>query len=390
MVRRVLVGLLGAAVMAAVIFFTQAAQQPKATAKRTPPPAPVLVAQVATRTVPVRLEAIGTVQARSTVAIKSRVDGQLVEAAVHEGQRVKKGDLLFRIDPRPYEAALRQAEANLARDQANLKKAESDLTRYQSLSEKGYSSQQKYEEAVALKSSLLATIRADEAAIEIARLQLEHTRIAAPIDGRTGSLLAYAGNLVKANADTAMIVITETQPVRVAFSVPEKYLTDIKQRMAAGPLTVFATIPEHSSGAIKGTLYFINNAVDTTTGTIQLKATFDNEDDLLTPGQFVEVTIDLNAIENALVVPSEAVQDGQKGTYVFVVKPDKTVELKQVAIGPSIEGVTVITDGLKRGDTVVTDGQLRLFPGAKVAPKGADGDGEPKGKGGRNNKGAQS
>jgi len=336
-------------------------------------PAPVLTAIVEVRTVPVVLSAIGNVQARSTVSVKSRVDGQVVEVAVKEGQRVRKGDLLFRIDARTFEAQLRQAEANLAHDQAILAKAESDLARYSSLSRKGYSSQQRYEEASAQKSALLATIRAREAAVELARLNLEFTRIDAPIDGRAGSVLVHAGNLVEGNADKPMLVITETQPIYIAFSVPERRLAHIKRRMEKGTLSVEATIPDEGGPPMTGEIFFIDNTVDRTTGTIQLKARFDNKTERLTPGQFVEVRIRLEEIHQAVVVPSRAVQSSQKGPYVYVVKADKTVDMRNVEIGPTVDRSTVVTNGLASGETIVTDGQLRLYPGRKVAPKSKGG-----------------
>lgn len=333
------------------------------------PPAPVLTAVARTQTVPVLLSAIGNVQARSTVSVKSRVDGQIVEVAVNEGQRVTKGDLLFRIDPRPFEAQLRQAEANLARDQANLEKAESDLARYQSLSEKGYSSQQRYEEASALKSALISTIRAQEAAIEIARLNLEFASIRSPIDGRAGSILVHAGNLIEANNDNPMLVLTEIQPIFVAFSVPERHLARIKQRMGEGTLTAEVTIPDEGGPPMSGEIFFINNAVDMTTGTIQLKARFDNQKERLTPGQFVEVTIRLAEIHQAVVVPAQAVQSSQNGPFVYVVKADKTVDMRKVELGPTVNQQTVISKGVAQGETIVTDGQLRLYQGRSVSPK---------------------
>lgn len=331
--------------------------------------APVRVAKVETRSVPVRLETIGAVQSRSTVQVRSRVDGQLVSAAFQEGQWVKKGDLLFRIDPRPFEAQLSQAQANLARDQAQLDKARSDLDRYAQLSQKGFSSQQKYEEAKATVATLQAIIRADRAAVEIARLQLEFTEIRAPIDGRTGNMLVTPGNLVKANDTPALVVINETRPIHVAFSVPERNVADLKTRLARGPLSVTVSLPERPDKRLAGDVVFINNAVDTATGTIQLKAAFANRDELLTPGQFVRVAVILDTLTDALVVPTGAIQDGQKGSYVFVVRADMTVEPRPVTVGPADEGGTVVKSGLATGETVVTDGQLRLFPGARVQPQ---------------------
>lgn len=366
---RVVGALLLAVVMAFTYFqFYASGNEQTKKATRTAP-APVLTAVAETRTVPILLSAIGNVEARSTISVKSRVDGQVIEVAVEEGQRVRKGELLFRIDPRPFEARLRQAKANLARDQANLAKAESDLARYRSLSEKGYSTQQRYEEAAALKNALIATIHAQEAAIEITQLNLEFTSIHSPIDGRAGSVLIDAGNLVEANADDPMLVITETEPIYVAFSVPERNLARIKQRKAEGVLKVQVTIPYEGGPPMTGDIFFINNAVDTTTGTIQLKARFSNETERLTPGQFVNVSIRLTEIHQAVVVPSRAIQSSQKGPFVYVVKDDKTVDMRFVEVGPSYGQNTVIASGLSGGETIVTDGQLRLFSGRNVAPK---------------------
>ncbi|MGH6661079.1 MAG: efflux RND transporter periplasmic adaptor subunit [Rhodospirillales bacterium] len=337
--------------------------------KRSAAAAPVRVAKVETRSVPIRLEAIGAVQSRSTVQVRSRVDGQLITAEFREGQWVKKGDPLFRIDPRPFQAQLRQAQANLARDQAQHEKARSDLDRYAQLSQKGFSSQQKYEEAKATLAALQAIIRADQATVEMAKLQLEFTEIRAPIDGRTGNMLITPGNLIKANDTPALVVINETRPIHVAFSVPESNVADLKARMVKGPLSVTVSLPERPDKRMTGDVTFINNAVDTATGTIQLKATLANEDEVLTPGQFVRVAVNLEMLTDALVVPTGAIQDGQKGSYVFVVRADMTVEPRNVVLGPAADNRTVIRSGLAVGETVVTDGQLRLFPGAPVQPQ---------------------
>jgi multidrug efflux system membrane fusion protein len=331
-------------------------------------PAPVVVAAVAPRNVPITLGVIGNVQAYSTVSIKSRVDGQLVSAAFQEGQLVKKGDLLFTIDPRGFQALVDQAEATLARDQASLEGAKADLARYQRLSKSGYSSEQQFEQQRATTKALEATIRGDEAALELAKLQLEYTKITSPIDGRTGNILIKPGNLVKANDTNAIVVINQTEPIYVSVAVPEQNLNEVKKSMAEGAVRVEARVPG-SAKADVGQITFVNNAVDASTGTIQLKATFANEDERLTPGQFVDVTIMLSVLDNALVVPSEAIQTGQNGTYVFVVKADKTAELRRVVVGPSADGYTVISQGLKAGEQVVTEGQLRVVPGAKVNPK---------------------
>ena len=331
-------------------------------------PAPVVTAATAPRAVPITLEMIGNVQAYSTVSIKSRVDGQLLSAAFQEGQLVKKGDLLFTIDPRTFEAQVAQTEAQLARDQASLEGARADLARYARLSKSGYSSEQQYEQQRAATKALEATIRADQATLEMAKLQLEYTKIYSPIDGRTGNILIKPGNLVKANDTNPIVVINQTEPVYVSFSVPEQNLNEIKRRMAEGKLKVAARVPGGDEPEL-GQVTFINNAVDSTTGTIQIKATFPNDDERLTPGQFVEVTVQLSVLEDALVVPSEAIQTGQNGTYVFVVKPDRTAEARPVVVGPSAGGFTVVSKGLKAGEQVVTEGQLRVVPGAKVDPK---------------------
>ena len=331
-------------------------------------PAPVVVAAVAARSVPITLGVIGNVQAYSTVSIKSRIDGQLVSAVFQEGQLVHKGDLLFTIDPRGFQALVDQAEATLARDQASLEGAKADLARYTRLSKSGYSSEQQFEQQRATTKALEATIRADQASLEMAKLQLEYTQIKSPIDGRTGNILLKPGNLVKANDTNAIVVINQTEPIYVSVAVPEQNLTEIKRRMGAGTLKVEARVPGADKPEL-GEVTFINNAVDASTGTIQLKATFPNEDERLTPGQFVDVTLMLSVLDNALVVPSEAIQTGQNGTYVFVVKADKTAESRKVVVGPTADGYTVVTQGLKAGEQVVTEGQLRVVPGAKVDPK---------------------
>lgn len=371
--RRLVVGLaLAAAASAAAVYYVQEGQSSQTPEKKARPAAPVITATVTTKSVPVLIQTIGTVQSRSTVAVKSRVDGQLMEAGFAEGQPVRKGDLLFRIDPRPFEAQLRQAEANLARDQAQLEKARADLARYEELTNKGYASQQKYEEARAILATAGAAIRADLAAIEIAKLQLGYTVIHSPIDGRTGNLLVDAGNLVKGNDSQILVVINETNPIHVSFSVPEKDLPAIKRYSAEGQLTIEATVPHDTAPPLRGKLFFINNAVDTASGTIQLKANFDNDDERLTPGQFVNVSVRLATLENALVVPERAIQTGQKGSFVFVMNEEKkTVQPRLVETGPLADGIAVVTNGLKLGETVVTDGQLRLFPGARVAPRAA-------------------
>lgn len=344
---------------------------PQPPGKRVAPPAPVIIDTVKTGSLPLRLDGVGSVIARSTVAVKSRIDGQLMEAAVKEGQMVKKGDLLFKLDSRGFEAQLKVAEANLARDKANLEKARADHSRISDLAAKGYSPRAKYDDVKASLGALEATIKANEAAIEAARLNLDYTLIRAPIDGRVGNLLIHPGNMVKANDTQAMIVLTEVAPVYVAFAVPERHLADIKSLMAAGKVVVQVWTPDNKNDKIKGELFFMNNTVDTATGTITLMATFPNTDQKLMPGQFVQASALLGTVDNVVVVPARAVQIGQKGTFVYVVKPDQTAEFRPVQVGETVDGVAAIRTGLASGETIVVEGQLRILPGGRLAPKQA-------------------
>jgi multidrug efflux system membrane fusion protein len=330
--------------------------------------APVRVAQSRTRTVPVRLEGVGNVQARSSVAIKTRVDGQLFSADVKEGQMVCKGDVLFRLDPRPFEAQLKQAEANLARDRANLEKARGDLARVESLAGKGYSPKAKLDEVETSVATILAAIRASEAAVELAKLNLDYATIKSPIEGRVGSILITPGNMVKANDTQPLLIINEIKPIYVSFALPEQHLDELRRRMTEGPLIVEVSAQGWGTETASGELFFINNAIDVGTGTIQLLARFPNERERLVPGQFVKASVTLTTLHEAVVVPSRAVQINQNGEYLWVLKKDHTVELRTISVGPQAGDETVITKGLSGGETVVTDGQLRLFPGARVAP----------------------
>ena len=350
-----------------VSLFTPACSGEK---KPPPPPAvPVLVATVTEKTVPVELKAIGNVEAYSTVSIKSRLSGQLVQVNFKEGQDVKQGDLLFVIDPRPYEAALRQVEANLQRDKALATKAQADARRYAELIRKQFVSQQDYDQAKATADSLSATVNADEVAVQNARLNLSYCYIKAPISGRTGSLIAHQGNMIKDNADTAMVVINQIQPIYVSFAVPEQNLAAVRQYMATEKVPVQAVIAGQEDNPETGVLGFIDNTVDKATGTILCKATFANQAKRLWPGLFVNVVVELSTQPHAVLVSAQAVQTSQEGQIVFVVKPDLTVEIRPVEVGRPIDGDVIITKGLKPGERVVTDGQLRLAPGAKVEIK---------------------
>jgi multidrug efflux system membrane fusion protein len=334
-------------------------------------PIPITVSIATQKTVPVELRAIGNVQAYSTVTVKSKVGGELVRVHFTEGQDVKKGDLLFTIDPRPYEAALKQAEANLQRDLAKAKSASEDARRYESLIQRQVVSPQQYEKVRSDADALEATVLADRAALENTRIQLDYCSIRSPIDGRTGSVIVKQGNIIKAE-DINLVVINQIIPIDVVFSIPEQFLLEIKKYMALGKIQVEALVPMNEEKPEKGAITFIDNAVDTSTGTIRLKGTFANRERKLWPGQFVNVVLTLTTEPNAIVVPSQAIQTGQEGQYVFVVKQDLTVESRPVVAGRTIDTETVIQKGLHVDEKVVTDGQLRLYPGARVELKTPD------------------
>ena len=331
-----------------------------------PPAVPVTVAAVATKTIPFRLYAIGNVEPYTTVAVKARIDGQIISVHFKEGDLVKKGSILFEIDPRPYIAALDQAKANLAKDQASSERAKAQDVRYQDLLKQNFISQDAYEQVRTNAQTALATVHADEAAVENAKLQLEFCTIRAQIDGYAGRILIQQGNLVKANDVNSLVTLNQIVPVYASFSVPEQDLAGVREHQAAGDLLVQATLPNTTRPPINGKLSFIDNSADTTTGTIKLKAEFPNTDTALWPGQFVNVTLTLYHQDNAVVVPSVAVQSGPTGQYVFLVKGDSTVELRPVKIARSEGDDSIVTSGLKPGDQVVTVGQLRLAPGSKI------------------------
>ena len=388
------------------------------------PAVPVNVATVIQKDVPVQVRVVGNVEAYSAVSIRALVEGELWKVYFKEGQDVQKDDLLLSIDPRPFEATLRQAEANLERDQAMVNQVEANLARdlaqvtqaeanltkdlaqaknaeeqakrYVFLVEKGYVAKEQYDQVRTNAESLAATVQADKAAIEnaqaalradkaalenaravvrasraaveTARIQLGYCSIRAPLRGRTGSLLVQQGNIIKAN-DVPIVVINQINPIYVTFALPEQNLPEIKKHMAAGAVKVEAVIPGDEKSPESGIVTFVDNAVDTATGTIKLKGTFDNKEKRLWPGQFVNVVLTLTTRPNAILVPAQAVLTGQEGPYVFVVKSDLTVESRPVAVNHSLGGLTVVTQGLQPGETVVTIGQLRLVAGGKVEIK---------------------
>jgi multidrug efflux system membrane fusion protein len=356
--------------LSVVFAFAGCAPQTTVSQRVAVPAVPVAVATVVEKTVPVDIRVIGNVEAFSTVSVKSQVEGIVERVHFREGQDVRQGDLLFTIDSRPFEAALHQAEANLARDAALEKNAKAQADRYSKLFEAGIVSQEQYDQFRTNAESYEAAVRADKAAVERAKLDLSYCTIHSPIDGRTGALIVHEGNLVKANADTPLVVINQISPIYVNFSVPEEYLPEIRKYRAHGELGVQAIVPNVNRPP-EGLLSFLDNTVDTTTGTVKLKGKFDNRDRQLWPGQFVNVVLKLTTQPNAIVVPSQAVQTGQSGQYVFVIKPDMTAESRPVVAGSTVGGESVIEKGLQLGENVVTDGQLRLAPGSKVELKSA-------------------
>jgi len=347
-------------------FATQTSTPARGKRKRNARPVPIKTAKAVARSVPIHLEGVGTIKARSTVAIKSRIEGQLFEALVREGQTVRAGDVLFQLDPRPLQARLKEAEAILARNQASHAKAVADVRRLSKLTAKGYSPKTLVDDAKTAVNTLAATIRASKAAAELAQINLDYATIRSPIDGRVGSILITPGNIVKPSDTQPMLIITETKPVYASFGVPEQYIDEIRKRMATGKLPVTVSTQADRTPAATGRLFFINNQVDSTTGTIELLAVFDNEDERLVPGQFIRARILLSTLENAVLVPRRAVQINQAGTFLWVVGPDDKVELRTVTTGPDAGDDLAITSGLRAGESVVTDGQLRLFPGAKA------------------------
>ena len=332
------------------------------------PPVPVLVAPVVQRDVPVQLRTFGNVEANLTVTVRAQITGTLMTIYFKEGQNVKKGDKLFSIDPRPFEAALRLAEANLARDKAQQENAIKEAQRQKELLAKGIASQGEYDAVQTAANALEATISADQAAIDRAKVDLSYCSICSPIDGRAGAWLVHEGNLVRAN-DSTLVTINQVRPIQASFSLVEEALCDIQKESATHKLEVLALIAGREREPEKGELTFIDNTVDRTTGKFLLKATFPNPQERLWPGLFVNIVVVLREQPGAILIPSRAIQPGQKGQYVFVVKPDQTVEDRVITVDRPINSETVISKGLAAGEMVVTDGQLRLVPGSKVVVK---------------------
>lgn len=326
---------------------------------------PVTITNAVAMDIPVQLTAIGTVHAYSTVSVKSENKGQLARVEFKQGDEVKAGDLIFVIDPKPYEAALNQTQADFARDVAQLAKAEADLRRDSELFTNNIVSRAVYDQDVAAVNSLKATLQYHAAAITNAEVQLSYCYIKSPVTGRVGTLLVNEGNMVK-DIDTVLAVINQIKPIYVDASFPEQHLPVVRDQMKAGPLKVEATIPHYAERCAEGRLLLVNNQVDAATGTILLRSEFPNADEMLWPGQFVNVALTLRVESNAVVVPSAAIQLAQNGQSVCIVKPDDTVEFRSVELGQAYGKLTVIRKGLAAGERVVTSGQLRLGPGTRV------------------------
>jgi len=370
MVRRLIGGaaILAVAAMAVFLWLRVDKSVSQAVAQTAGQAIPVTAGIVAVEDVPVFLHGIGTVQAYNSVAIKSRVDGQIVRVEFKEGQDVKEGDLLFQIDPRAYQAALEQAQATKQKDEANLVGAQTDLDRYEKLLTPGWQTRQSYDQQKAQVAQLQASIKGDAAQIDAAKINLGYTEIRSPIDGRLGARLVDKGNIVHANDNTALVMITELKPIFVSFTLPQETLDEVHENNKRAPLVVRAYSGDGKKQLAEGKLTLIDNMIDQTTGTIHLKARFDNEDERLWPGQFVSLRVVLSTRRGVATVPQQTVQQGPNGHYAYVIKPDNTVERRNVEVASIQDGIAVVTKGLTAGERVVVDGQFRLTEGAKVNP----------------------
>lgn len=336
---------------------------------RTEEKVPVTVAVAEQKDVPIEIKAIGSVQPMATVAIRAQITGQLNQVSFREGDDVQRGQLLFTIDQRPYQAALAQANANLARDEAQLRNAESEARRYGDLVKKDYVTKEDYDKIVSSAEAARAVVAADRAAIDTARVSLSYCEIRSPIAGRTGSLQVHGGNLVRANDTTPLVVINQIAPVYVQFAIPERDLNALRKHADPRSVPVRVSAREGGAALAEGRLTFMDNAVDPTTGTISLKGTFANPNRALWPGEYVNVAMTVSSRNGAIVIPAQAVQSGQRGQYVYVVKEGNAVEMRPVTVGQQVEQQAIIDRGVQAGETVVTDGQIRLTPKSKVDVK---------------------
>ena len=343
------------------------AQAPRASSQAA---VPITVGNVVEKEMPLDVNVVGAVEAFSTVAVRAQVTGELKDVNFAQGDDVQAGQVLFTLDHRPLEAALNQAEANLERDTAQAANAKVIAQRMEDLVERGVGTREQRDTARTTAAALDAVVGANRAAVENAKVQLQYATIRAPIAGRTGALMVHAGNLVRANDQLPLVVINQVSPIYVSFGVPEALLPDLRRYMAMGQLDVEALPPNEEIAPATGRITFVDNQVDQTTGTIRIKATFPNANRRLWPGQFVNVKVKLTSDLQAIVVPSVAVQAGPEGQFVYVVKNDQTVEMRPVVVARTAGAETVLKDGVKPGETVVTDGQLRLVPGSKITIKG--------------------
>jgi membrane fusion protein, multidrug efflux system len=335
----------------------------------TAPAVPITEGRAETRDVPIWLSGIGSVQALNAVTVKVRVDGQLDRVAFTEGQDVHKGDLLAQIDPRPFRAQLKQAQANKAKDEAQLANTRLDLERSMRLEAKGVATKQTLDTQRSQVAALEATLEADQAAIEMAQLQLEFSTITAPLDGRAGLRLVDPGTVVHASDANGLVTITQMQPIAVLFTASQDELSDVLAAMGRGDPAVVAYTRDGDRQLASGKLVFVDSQVDQTTGHVKLKALFDNADRALWPGEFVDTRVQVATVKAATAVPARAIERGQSGTYVYRIKPDETVEVRPVTVRHLVEGIAIIADGLAPGDRIVLDGQYRLQPGARVEPR---------------------
>jgi len=341
------------------------------------PPAPVRVTQVTEKIIPVEIEGTGHVEAGTSINVRARVSGKLLSVHFKEGDSVTKGDLLFSVDPAPFKTKREQARADLERDRAKRNLAAKQVKRYSTLSDKGYLSTEEYEQLQNDVAVLDATIRSDKAAVESANLDLSYCSVRAEISGVAGEIAVDAGNLVTPNDSTPLTTLRQIERLDVSFSVPEQYFGAIRTARNKGPVTVEARGNGDSGSPVRGALTFIDNSIDSATGTVMLKARFDNTDKTLWPGQFVQVVVGLPVESKGLVIPTQALQTGQKGLYVYVLKKDNTVEMTAVSAGRAVNGETLIERGLSYGETVVVEGQLKLSKGSAVKvmePSGTKGD----------------
>src|SRR5437899_1222233 len=366
MLKRLVVGAMIAVLAVVAGRLSSDTVVPLAAAQIAGPVAPVTAGTVATEDVPVFLHGIGTVQAYNSVAIKSRVDGQIVKIDFKEGQDVKQGEPLLQIDPRPYEAALAQAEAMKQKDEAQLAGAQADLERYAQLVPSGHQTRQSYDQQKATVAQLQAAIKADQAQIATAKLNLGYTDIRSPIDGRLGARLVDKGNLVRATDNSVLVTISEVRPIFVSFTLPQDALDDVREHHQRTPLAVRAYSGDGKRQLAEGKLTMFDNAIDQATGTIRLKARFDNDNERLWPGEFVNVRVILSTRRGVATVPAQTVQNGPNGYYVYVIKPDDTVERRVVEVVATQDGVAVVAKGLSPGEQVVVDGQYRLTNGSRI------------------------